>query len=99
MFSAPISLPSRRQAFFPGDMKTAGPLYGSILGIVASMLFFMERDNDTLKNLREKLKEISLKFRKEQLDKYWHEKNAASIDGLPTAFGLPDLQENERLLK
>ncbi len=24
----------------------------SILGIVASMLFFMERDNDTLKNLR-----------------------------------------------
>lgn len=55
---------------------------------------FMKYEGD-----REKLKEISLKFRKEQLDKYWHEKNAASIDGLPTAFGLPDLQENERLLK
>ncbi|GBK66202.1 MAG: ABC transporter permease [Paenibacillus macerans] len=27
-------------------------LLPSILGIVASMLFFMERDNDTLKNLR-----------------------------------------------
>ncbi|WP_334073279.1 MULTISPECIES: pyridoxamine 5'-phosphate oxidase family protein [Paenibacillus] len=55
---------------------------------------FMKYEGD-----RDTLREVSLKFTNEQLEKYWHEKNAASIDGLPTAFGLPDSKENERLLK
>lgn len=37
---------------------------------------------------REKLNEVSRKFSPEQLEKYWYEKSAASMDGLPTAFGL-----------
>lgn len=43
---------------------------------------------------REKLNEVSLKFKPEQMEKYWREKNAASIDGLPTAFAMPDLGKN-----
>lgn len=44
---------------------------------------------------RDTLKQVSVKLGKEGLEKYWYGQNAASIDGLPTAFGLRERKADQ----